>query len=172
MCNGAHDYKRVQAVVILIWLQKQPLCLTCTCKSAPSHNPCFHQLHHVHGMLCNVHLSAHSSHRPLCHGMLRDLPLSAHRRVQKAEPYRLTGAAAPLAIQAKEHGRPPGSFIAGFVKGAAAAPFPLFPAPQLPPSYQPIHKFAEPLRTGIVSFSLVQMVPVGLCWSQGHTNYR
>ena len=105
--------------------------------------------------------------------MLCDLPLSAHRRVQKAEPYRLTGAAAaPLAIQAKEHGRPPGSFIAGFVKGAGAAPFPLFPAPKVPPSYQPVHKFAEPLRTGIVLFSLVQTVLFGRLWSQEHTNCR
>ena len=82
------------------------------------------------------------------HGMLCDLPLSAHRRVQRAEPYRLTGAAAPLAIQSKEQGRPPGSFIAGFVKGKDAAPFPIFPAPRVPPGYHPMHKFAEPLRTG------------------------
>ncbi len=80
--------------------------------------------------------------------MLCDLVLSLYRRVQKAEPYRLTGAAAPLAIQSKEHGRQPGSFIAGFVKGASAAPFAVFPAPKVPASYQPVHKFAGPLLTG------------------------
>ncbi len=82
------------------------------------------------------------------YGVLHDLVLSLYRRVQKAEPYRLTGAAAPLAIQSKEHGRQPGSFIAGFVKGADAAPFAVFPAPKVPASYQPLHKFAEPLLTG------------------------
>ncbi len=80
--------------------------------------------------------------------MLCDVVLSSYRRVQKAEPYRLTGAAAPLAIQSKEHGRQPGSFIAGFVKGADAAPFAVFPAPKVPASYQPVHKFAGPLLTG------------------------
>lgn len=82
------------------------------------------------------------------YGMLCDLVISLCRRVQKAEPYRLTGAAAPLAIQSKEHGRQPGSFIAGFVKGANAAPFAIFPAPKVPASYQPVHKFAGPLLTG------------------------
>ena len=82
------------------------------------------------------------------YGMLCDLVISLCRRVQKAEPYRLTGAAAPLAIQSKEHGRQPGSFIAGFVKGANAAPFAIFPAPKMPASYQPVHKFAGPLLTG------------------------
>ena len=80
--------------------------------------------------------------------MLCGLVLSLCRRVQKAEPYRLTGAAAPLAIQSKEHGRQPGSLIAGFVKGANAAPFAVFPAPKVPASYQPVHKFAGPLLTG------------------------
>lgn len=77
-----------------------------------------------------------------------DMPLVMGRRVQKAEPYRLTGAAAPLAIQSREHGRQPGSFITGFVKGANAAPFAVFPPPKVPASYQPVHKFAGPLLTG------------------------
>ena len=80
--------------------------------------------------------------------MLCDLVLFLYRRVQKAEPYRLTGAAAPLAIQFKEHGRQPGSFILGFVKGPSAATFAVFPAPKVPASYQPVHKFAGPLLTG------------------------
>ena len=80
--------------------------------------------------------------------MLCDLVLSLYRRVQKAEPYRLTGAADPLAIQSKEHGRQPGSFIAGFVKGADATPFAVFPGLKVPASYQPVHKFAGPLLTG------------------------
>lgn len=80
--------------------------------------------------------------------MICDVRLQICRRAQKAEPYRLTGAPAALAIESKEHGRQPGSFIAGFVKGADAAPLAVFPAPKVPASYQPIHKFPEPMRTG------------------------
>ena len=75
-------------------------------------------------------------------------PSVACRRVARSEPYRLTGAAAPLAIHSKEHGRQPGAFIAGFVKGEGSTPPPLFPPPKVPASYQPVHKFTEPLRTG------------------------
>lgn len=73
----------------------------------------------------------------------------ACRRVARDEPYRLTGAAAPLAIKSREHGRQPGSFIAGFIQGAASAPVPVFPPPKVPVNYQPVHKFTEPLRAGI-----------------------
>ncbi|KAL0047130.1 hypothetical protein WJX82_007461 [Trebouxia sp. C0006] len=88
-----------------------------------------------------------------------DMPLVMGRRVQKAEPYRLTGAADPLAIQSKEHGRQPGSFIAGFVKGADATPFAVFPAPKVPASYQPVHKFAGPLLTGATASKHQQTGP-------------
>ena len=76
-----------------------------------------------------------------------ELP-AACRRVAKNEPYRLTGAAAPLAIKSQEHGRQPGSFIAGFIKGPDSAPATVFPPPQVPASYQPVHKFTEPLHAG------------------------
>ena len=71
------------------------------------------------------------------------------RRVQKAEPFRLTGsAAAPLAIEAKGQGLQPGSFIAGFVRGADTEPVKLFPVPKVPADYKPVHHFLEPLQTG------------------------
>ena len=74
----------------------------------------------------------------------------ACRRLAKHEPYRLTGAAAPLAIKSQEHGRQPGSFIAGFVKGPESTPAVLFPPPKVPANYQPVHQFTEPLRTGAI----------------------
>lgn len=76
--------------------------------------------------------------------------------MQKAEPYRLTGAAAPLAITSKEQGRQPGSLIAGFVKGGDSAPVAVFPAPKVPADYQPVHRFAEPLRSG-TGYRLVKL---------------
>ena len=71
------------------------------------------------------------------------------RRVHRAEPYRLTGTGpAPLAIQSRQHGLKPGSFIAGFIKGADTEPVQQFPAPKVPPDFQPVHRFEGPLHTG------------------------
>lgn len=75
--------------------------------------------------------------------------LIAYRRAARHEPYRLTGAAAPLAIKSQEHGRQPGAFIAGFVRGPDSTPAAVYPPPKVPANYQPVHKFTEPLRAGI-----------------------
>ncbi|KAL3162454.1 hypothetical protein ABBQ32_010121 [Trebouxia sp. C0010 RCD-2024] len=75
-----------------------------------------------------------------------DLPMVMGRRVARHEPYRLTGAAAPLAIKSQEHGRQPCGFIAGFVRGPDSTPTTVFPPPKVPADYQPVHKFTEPLH--------------------------
>lgn len=72
------------------------------------------------------------------------------RRQKPQEPYRLTAAGpAPLAIQSKQHGKQAGAFIPGFVRGADNLPATSFPPPQVPASYQPMHKFDQPLQTGV-----------------------